>query len=89
MSIYNRSDLLRGFINDEFPVQKFGDERQKAASEIAAVLAGIKPTEDDRLLAALGHFGPVTYRVAAYDKGLRWFKSAYYGYSDTFNTLDT
>jgi len=87
MQHYNRSDLIRNFVIGVYPDQVFGIDRRSAAAEIAAVLAGIKPTDDDRLFAALcggKGDGPASLRIAAYDNGSRWFREAYYGEASLF-----
>lgn len=62
----------------EWP-QVFGPQREMTARKIAAVLRAQRPTESERVVAALG-FGS-TRRVAAYDNGAAWFRANYYEHS--------
>lgn len=53
----------------------FGPDRPIIRDSLVAILRGIKPTEDERLMAAFGAGNP--RRVRAYDRGIVYLREAY------------
>lgn len=81
MRYYTQADALRLGRDDAEPLPVvFGPDRLAAAQGLAAILGGMRPTDDERLRAALGAGGEG--RVYAYDRAVAFFRSAYgeYGF---------
>ena len=81
MRYYTQADVLRLGRDDAGPLPAvFGPDRPTAAQELAAILSGMRPTEDERLRAALGAGGEA--RIRAYDRAVTFLRSAYgeYGF---------
>ena len=72
-------DIARNTIkavgNGEYVPATLGPDRPIMRDSLVAVLRGIKPTDNERLLAALGAGDP--RRVRAYDRGIVYLREAY------------
>lgn len=76
MRYYTQADVLRlGRDDAELLPVVFGPDRPAAARELAAILNGMRPTDDERLRAALGAGG--AGRIYAYDRAVAFLRSAY------------
>lgn len=53
----------------------FGPDRPLMRDALIAVLRGIKPTEEERILAAFGFGNP--NRIRAYDRGIVYLREKY------------
>lgn len=68
-------DIIKAVGNGEYVPSTLGADRPIMRDSLIAVLKGIKPTEDERLEAALGFGNP--RRVRAYDRGIVYLREAY------------
>lgn len=68
-------NTIKAVGNGEHVPAALGADRPLMRDSLIAVLRGIKPTEDERLQAALGFGNP--RRVRAYDRGVVYLREAY------------
>lgn len=75
----DRGTILDGLADGYAPPVVFGEHRQDTATQLAAWLRGIKPTETERAAAAVAPAGDqLDRKVRAYDNGVQHLRNAYY-----------
>lgn len=65
--------LARG----EYPPVVYGPGREQAARQVAAIVAGLAPSADEELVAALTDSPILGRRIRAYRTGVRFLMEAY------------
>lgn len=87
-AIFDRATTLTALANGDSPESVFGPDRERAITELVALIGGITPTRDDVVVAALTADRATARKVNAYRTGLAHLHDAYYDRADKYAHLN-